>query len=82
MPTPAQWREASRLYSHAAEGEATPEIKRLLGSHACALAALAVTIERRERTDKFLREKNINRYRHMSAGVLDEKRGRRSNAAE
>jgi hypothetical protein len=55
MPTPGQLREAARRYCDAAEDEATPEIKRRLASHARALAELAEAIDRREQTEKFVR---------------------------
>jgi hypothetical protein len=73
MVTSAQVREASRLYHEAAGNEATPEIGRLLASHALALTQLAEVIERRERVDEFVRNANIERYRRMMAGPLDEK---------
>jgi hypothetical protein len=73
MPTPAQLREASRLYRDAAENEATPEIGRLLASHALALTQLAEVVERRERVDEFVRNANIERYQRMMAGLLDDK---------
>jgi hypothetical protein len=73
MPTPAQLREASRLYCQTAENEATPEIRRRLVCHALALSQLAEVIERRERVDEFVRDANITRYRRMMAGPLDEK---------
>jgi hypothetical protein len=73
MPTPPQLRDASRLYCQAAEKETTPEIGRRLASHALALIQLAEVIERRERLDEFVRDANINRYRGMKAGSLDQK---------
>jgi hypothetical protein len=73
MPTPSQLRDASRLYCQAAEKETTPEIGQRLASHALALTQLAEVIERRERLDEFVRDTNVNRYRRMMAGLLDEK---------
>ena len=48
MPTPAELRERSGLAQQAAEREAAPHLKRLLASHAFALAQLAEKIEREE----------------------------------
>ncbi|HXQ53082.1 MAG TPA: hypothetical protein VN802_18465 [Stellaceae bacterium] len=48
MPTPAELRDESRQYRHAAEIETTPEIRRRLANHALVLAQLAEKIEREE----------------------------------
>jgi len=74
MPTPAQLREASRLYREAAKKEAVPETRQCLANQALAFAQLAEAIERREQTDEFVRDANIERYRRMMVGLLDEKK--------
>ena len=48
MSTPAQWRDASRQASDAAERETSPHLKQLWANHSLALAQLADEIERRE----------------------------------
>jgi type VI protein secretion system component VasA len=48
MATPAALREQSRLYMEAARKELAPHLKRLLESHAFALAQLAEKIEREQ----------------------------------
>ena len=48
MSTPAQWRDASRQASEAAERETSPHLKQLWANHSLALAQLADEIERRE----------------------------------
>ena len=46
MLTPAELREQSQRYRDASEGEATPELRRRLASHAQALIQLADRLER------------------------------------
>ena len=70
MPTLARLREASRLYRRAAEDEATLEVKRLLASHAFALAQLAEAIERRQGIDDVVAIGNSSRCRHVMAWSL------------
>ncbi len=65
MLTPAQLRDASRLYLQAAEEETTLDIKRRLASHALALAQLAEHTEHRSYMDKV-------------AGYADSKHGQRT----
>jgi hypothetical protein len=48
VPTPAEWREESRLYRQIAKTEATPHLKQRVFRHALALAELAERIEREE----------------------------------
>jgi hypothetical protein len=60
MSTPAQWRDASRQASDAAEREASPHLKQLWANHSLALAQLADEIERRE-TNVQLRVPNRSR---------------------
>jgi hypothetical protein len=65
--TPAQLRHQSFLCRQAVEKEATPEIKRMLASHAFALAQLAEKIERNELATK----SNIEHYRRMLGQAPD-----------
>ena len=48
MPTPAELRESALLFKRAAESETSQLLKRMLTSHAHALAQLAEKIERKE----------------------------------
>jgi hypothetical protein len=48
MPTPAELREASRRARALAQGETSPDLKRLMVSHSLALACLAEKIERED----------------------------------
>lgn len=52
MPTPVELREESRVCREAARAEFDPYFKRLLASHALAVAQLAEKIERAQQPTK------------------------------